>query len=513
VVTHVAHFLRRNMITLHNISKILHEKQILDDVSFSIHSQDVAVLIGQNGAGKTTLLRLIADEMQPDSGRIIRHHARIGYVAQEPLLGKDILSSFPSSTERWRLDYALSLVGLSVSERTPTSQLSGGQRTRLAIAQVLANEAMPTVLLLDEPTNHLDTPGVEWLKQFIKAFKGTVLCVSHDRSFINDVATTIIELENGHVRQYNGNYDLYKEQRSAELEKMQVAYAAVEDERKRLVKLQKQKITTTQQTSRQPFNKLKDESRMQFRSKKNSAQSNIGKQVRVLEQRLSRLEEVEPPKTPKEYSVRLSGKQVASSKLILKLENVSKSYSETIMSSLNLEVRGNERIRIDGPNGSGKTTLLRIIAGILAPTSGKQIVGSGVSIGYFSQNSNDIDQTQTGFENLSRADTNHATIYNMARTLDLSANDLQQLPAVLSRGQQAKLAFTQLLLDLHQLLVLDEPTNHLDITARENIASALKAYKGALVVVSHDEYFIEQIGITKKIIIAYGIRGISGREV
>jgi ATPase subunit of ABC transporter with duplicated ATPase domains len=139
------------------------------------------------------------------------------------------------------------------------------------------------------------------------------------------------------------------------------------------------------------------------------------------------------------------------------------------------------------------------MAGHLAPTSGELTIGAAVSIGYFSQDTNDLDQTQTGFENLSKGGANHTTIYIMARTLGLNANDLHQLPALLSRGQQAKLVFIKLLLGSHQLLVLDEPTNHLDIAARENIESALKAYKGALIVVSHDEYFLEHIGITRTI--------------
>jgi len=487
------------MITLRNVSKALQEKQVLDHVSFSINSHEVAVLIGKNGAGKTTLLRLIADDIQPDDGEIIRYQGRIGYVPQEPFLGKDILSSFPVNAEQWRLDCALDLVGLlNISTTTPTSQLSGGQRTRLAIARVLADEAMPTTLLLDEPTNHLDQSGVKWLKRFIRLFKGAVFCVSHDRAFINDIATTVIELENGHTRQYNGNYDFYKEQKVAELYKARVAFAAVEDEKKRLVTLQKHKIGMVQQTSQQSFSKTRDESKMRFHSKKNSAQSNIGKQLRALDQRLRQLEEIELPKIPKEYPTNLFG-EVPGSKLILKLEDVSKVYTKTVVSGFNLEIRGNERIRMDGPNGSGKTTLLKIMAGLLTPTSGELTIGANVSIGYFSQDSNELDQTQTGFESLSKEGASHTAIHSTARTMGLNANDLHRLIALLSRGQQAKLAFIELLLDSHQLLVLDEPTNHLDITARENIESALKVYKGAVVVVSHDEYFLAQINTTKTV--------------
>lgn len=485
------------MFTLQHIHKSFEDKIILNDISFAVNPGEVIALIGENGAGKTTLLKVILGELQPDTGTVSMHHENIGYVPQEASLGSAIKDSFEAGTEEWQIDYALELVGLDKKPKnTKVSHLSGGQKTRLAFAKVLASE--PTTLLLDEPTNNLDRSGLVWLEQFIKSFRGSIVLVSHDRSFINRVATKVVELHNGKLTQYGGDYDFYKAQKEIERQTELAEYEQFMDEKKRLTRLRNQKASMMQQTSGERYDRLKGIPKMAFNAQKNAAQRSFGKQLKAIDSRLEQLDEIERPESVKNYKVALAG-DVPSSKLIIKLENIHKSYGSPVLSAVGIEIRGDERLHISGPNGSGKTTLLKIAAGLMKPDVGEVVIGAGVGVGYFSQDVDGLDYKLTGFENLQLSEASSTAIYREARSLGLTEKDLRKKPSELSRGQQAKLGFAKLLLASNQLLILDEPTNHLDIPTRERIEAALQNYDGAMLVASHDEYFLQQIEISRTI--------------
>ncbi|MCA9333268.1 ABC-F family ATP-binding cassette domain-containing protein [Candidatus Saccharibacteria bacterium] len=481
------------MYKLTHIYKSFADKQVLSDINLTLHNEVVA-LIGKNGAGKTTLLKILLGEVEPDDGNVQKNGA-VGYVPQHPKFGKTIADCFDVSIEQWRIDIALEEVGLDKQMDFLTCKLSGGQKTRLSIAMVLAVNNQPDVLLLDEPTNNLDAKALKWLKSFVKGFRGAVVIVSHDRTFINDTATKILELSKGKLSIYPGDYDAYRDQKDLEAEQALVAYEASLEERKRLQNVIVRKRSDSDHTHKHI--KRSDNDKAQRDYFKNRVTRGLGQQVRALQTRLDQLDDLEKPDVAKFYTITLTGKS-HDSKLLIKFE-------DAVMDFLarkklpNLEVHGHDRVRVCGVNGSGKSTLLRLAAGILQADRGEVIVGLNISVGYLSQDTDGLDTQLTALENLEQTDAHTTDIYREARALGLKPDELKKKPSELSRGQQTKLSFAKLLLARHDLLILDEPTNHLDIPTRESIESALQNYKGAILLASHDEYFAQSVGITKEI--------------
>ncbi len=482
------------MVQLKHINKSYDEKVILEDINLSLSNGEVIALIGENGAGKTTLFEIITGNIKPDSGEVHTKNESIGYVPQEAILGKTIKESF-GQNENWQIDYALNMVGMvDIDKSMLVADLSGGQKTRLAIAKILSQEDSPTTLLLDEPTNNLDAEGIVWLQIFIKNFKGSVLFTSHDRAFINNVADVILELHDGKIKQYGGNYDFYHQQKQIERRSEIELYNENIEEKNRLKKLRNQKTSMLTKTSSEKYDKIKHEDKLTFHSSKNAAQNNLGKQLKALDSRLGQIDDIQKPERIEEFKVNLLG-EVSNSKLILRLNSINKSYDKVVLENINLEIRGKNRILVKGPNGSGKTTLLKIASGLIPPSSGEVQVGNNVTIGYFSQDVYGLNYEVSVLENLLSSGQPTSRIFREARSLGLNEDDMIKIPSSLSRGQQAKLAFTKMLLSPNQLLILDEPTNHLDIVAREKIEAALQNYNGAILVASHDQYFISKINV------------------
>lgn len=485
------------MFALQHIYKSYRDKSVLEDVSLSVNAGEVIALIGENGAGKTTLLKIVLGVLKPDSGSVALHHEVVGYVPQEADLKGTIQDSFDKQSEDWRIDYTLGLVGLEgVPKTRAISSLSGGQKTRLALARVLATYPEPTLLLLDEPTNNLDADGLVWLEQFIKGFKGGIVLVSHDRNFINNVATSIAELRNSKLKQYGGNYDFYKQQKEIEYQAELAKYESNVEERQRLEKAIKSQSDKSQHAHKHI--KRNDNDKYQRDFFRNRVTVKLGQNAKMLQGRLEQLEEIEKPETNKDYKVTIGG-NVPATKLIVRTENVSKTYGNRTITYPNFEIRGTERIHIQGRNGSGKTTLLKVVAGLLRPDSGDTELGQSIRFGYFSQDVNGLDYDLSNFGNLEVTGANTTAIYREARSLGLDEDDLRKKPDELSRGQQAKLSFAKLLLTHNHLLILDEPTNHLDLPTREKIETALQHYQGAMLIASHDNYFLRQVGINRTI--------------
>ncbi len=490
------------MFALQHIQKSYGDKIILCDSNFAVNEGEVIALIGENGAGKSTLLQIILGKVQPDSGSVALHQETIGYVPQKTNTDQTIKTFFDADVDPWRIDYALTIVGLSgVVDNSPVKALSGGQRTRLALASVLAQNPEPTVLLLDEPTNNLDTEGLVWLAEFIRSFRGAIVLVCHDRNFINQVATGVAELRNGKLRHYGGNYDFYKEQRAIEHEAERRRYARYLTEKKQL----EQAISAQREKGQHAHKHIKrsDNDKYQRDFFRNRVTVKLGQQARALETRLGQLEDVERPESVRNYGLKLSG-TANNEKLLLRLSDINKSFGNNVLSNISLEIRGSEHVHISGHNGAGKTTLLKMAAGLLEPDSGEQILGSDVRIGYFSQDVDSLSYTHTALENLQSTAASPTDIFREARSLGLDRQTLQKLPGQLSRGQQAKLGFAKLLLNSNHLLILDEPTNHLDISTREQIEAALLSYHGALLFASHDRYFSDAMQPTKTLQLTNG---------
>lgn len=481
------------MLSLKHITKSYNDKVILDGVDLNVSPGEVIALIGENGAGKTTLLKILLGIVQPNEGIIALHGEIVGYVPQEPEQQHLTVQESFRAVEPWRRAYALSLVMLENLLDRPVRHLSGGQKTRLALAQVLAQEPEPTVLLLDEPTNNIDQEGLDWLKTFIKSFDGAVLLVSHDRSFINEVATSIIELKNGQLKQYGGNYEFYKSEKEHERLIEEKKYETYIEEKNRLQKtlrLQRENSTHTHNHMTR-----KDHDTFQRNYFKNRVTVKTGQKARNIETRLERLKEVKRPESLQYYAVHLNNTSQPDKKLIV-ANNLSKYITgKQIIRDLSFEVRGTERWHVQGLNGSGKSTLLNILGGRLEPDGGELRKADGLHIGYFSQDTTELTNDHTALETLAATEASSTDIHRQAISMGLSEKDLRKRTNELSRGQQAKLLFTKLLLDKHDLLILDEPTNHLDIATKERLEAALNNYSGALIVASHDRYFIKAIKI------------------
>jgi ATPase subunit of ABC transporter with duplicated ATPase domains len=414
------------MFALKHIYKSFADKIVLEDVSLSVNAGEVIALIGENGAGKTTLLKVMLSQLEPDGGDITLHHETVGYVPQEAEAVGTVQDGFDVYADEWKIDYTLSSVGLDgVSKSRAVSELSGGQKTRLALAKVLAREPEPTVLLLDEPTNNLDAAGLDWLERFVKNFQGGIVLVSHDRTFINKVATSIAELRNGTLKQYGGDYDLYKQQKDIEYQSELAKYENNVVERKRLEKA----IETQSDKSQHAHKHIKrnDGDKYQRDFFRNRVTVKLGQNTKMLQGRLEQLEDVERPETRKSYKVTLQG-IVPPAKLILRTNKVTKMYNDRTLTYPDIEIRGSERLLIQGENGSGKTTLLKMVPKLTKPSAGEVTLGQRIRYGYFSQDVNGLDNKLTNFENLEVTGASSTAIYRNARSLGLDKNDLQKKP-------------------------------------------------------------------------------------
>ena len=485
------------MLNLQHIYKSFNGNQVIADFNLALNAGDITAVIGENGAGKTTIMKLILGEITPDSGSVSLQNETIGYIPQDFYASTNVRGVFAAAIEDWRVDNALAAVGLgNMPKNTPLPELSGGQKTRLAFATVLAQDPKPSLLLLDEPTNNLDAAGLEWLEDFIRTFDGAVLLVSHDRQFVNSTANVIVELHNGTLTKYGGNYDFYREQKELEQAAKRARYQQNVEERNHLTKA----ITAQRVKGKNTHEHIKrsDGDNYQRDFFRNSVTNKFGQQARALEKRLKQLENVERPEFAKDYKIALGG-ELDSSKLVLRLKDVVKGFPEPVLDGINLVIRGSERVHVKGQNGSGKTTLLTIAAGRVLPDSGEVTFGNSIRVGYFSQVVDGLDYATTGLENLVKTEAKLSSIFREACNLGLTDTDLKKPVSVLSRGQQAKLGLTKLLLGSHHLLILDEPTNHLDIPTKEMIESALQRYRGAVLFATHDRYFANKLKPTKEL--------------
>ena len=445
------------MLKISNLSFSYGSETILDRLSLNLPGQGLVAIIGDNGAGKTTLLRLIAGQLTPDDGSI-RLTGRVGYLPQDH----------------------------------HDDTLSGGEVVRAKLRELF--EVHYDCLLLDEPTNNLDAQARQWLVDELRRFNGLAIIVSHDRRFIDAVASGLVVVKAGKAKLYGGNYGDYQERiKQAEMEQWG-EYTKAKLERKRLNKRMTVARSRAHKTENKHFDR-KCESKMGFNNAKNATQSRAGKEIRAVKTRLDQLAGIEKPTMHKVYRVNFTADQLRDRRLLL-VENLTKSYQRKLFRDISFTVRTGERVRIIGDNGTGKTTLLRIIIVQLAPDSGTVKITTGVRYGYVAQGVYGLD---LGRNLLSQADAEASEIYQAASTMDLSPIAVAVPLNQLSRGQLTKMAVLKLILDRLDLIILDELTNHLDIRARENIERALVEYPGAIIYATHDEVLAQVLGADKQV--------------
>ncbi|ERM91737.1 ribosomal protection-like ABC-F family protein [Caldanaerobacter subterraneus] len=517
------------VITVNNLTKSYGVDIILQNISFIVNEGDKIGVIGENGAGKSTLFNILAGTLEPDSGSIFVSANKIGYLKQNTLIDseksiyEEVKSVFAeifqlenkikaleekiSNTKDHKLleklfeEYSFlmdkynELEGYSVESKvrgvlnglgfdmsqfdTPVSNLSGGQKTRLMLAKILLLN--PDVLLLDEPTNHLDIRSLEWLEQYLKFYSGTLLIISHDRYFLDKVVNKIFEIENHHLKVYEGNYTEYLKKKKEEVQAKLKAYEEQQKEIKRI-----KSIIETQR------NRRTEKSVKMAQSK---------------EKLLEKMEIIEKPFLNKN-SIKLKFDfDIESGNDVLTVKNLSLKFDRPVFSNVSFDVKKGEKIALLGPNGAGKTSLLRIIAGEIKEFEGEIKFGTNVVTGYYEQEFKSLNPEKTVLDEI--WDENPYLTQTEVRTLLASFlfkdEEVFKTVASLSGGEKARLSLLKLLLSKANFLLLDEPTNHLDLKAKEVLEESLLDYSGTVLFVSHDRYFIDKIATKVMILSAEGV--------
>ena len=489
------------MLTIQGITVRLGGRNILDGASVAIPPRGKVGLIGRNGAGKSTLVKAIIGEIEPDEGSVdMPRRTRLGYIAQEAPSGtatpfETVLASDEERTallaesetchdpdrlgdvhERLLAIDAYSapsraariLIGLGFDEDMqghPLDSFSGGWKMRVALASLLFSA--PDVLLLDEPSNHLDLEATLWLENFLKAYPGTLIVISHERDLLNNVVDNILHLQGGKLTLYPGGYDAFEKQRAERMMQLAAARAAQESQAA----------------------KLKD-----FVAR-NSARASTAKQAQSRAKMLEKMQPIAAMMEDPTLSFDFPDPSELRPPLItLDLASVGYTEGKPILTKLNLRIDPDDRIALLGRNGNGKTTLARLLAAQLAPMDGEIHTAGKMQVGYFTQYQvEELEAGSTPLELMNRAmngKTPGAVRAQLGR-FGFSGNRATAQIATLSGGERARLALALVTRDAPHLLVLDEPTNHLDIDAREALVQALNSYTGAVILISHDRHMVE----------------------
>ena len=488
-------------------------ENLLEGLSFEIQEGERVAILGRNGCGKTTLLKILTGEMDYDDGEVfVNPHKKIGLISQIPRfpLGftvEDVLRSayteimavkrkmealekamalgasseqlreYDNLTNRFQsgggyemdveVDKICNGLGITPDQRKQEfDSLSGGEKTRMNLARLLLEKT--DILLLDEPTNHLDLNSVEWLENYIKAFKGTVVAISHDRWFIDRIAERVIEIVGGHAEFYSGKYSFYMDEKQARFDLQMKQY---EQEQAKL----KQLGYTVERMKGWGINNR-----------------TLYRRALSIQHRMERIKKTEKPKTEKKMKASF-GEKDFSGDVVFKTKNLAKAFGDRVLfSDVNLNVEGGERIAILGDNGTGKTTFLKCLLGD-EDCAGRIQYGPTVKAGYLPQIIHFPHPERTLYDTmLYEKNCSPQVARDRLGQFMFQGEDVFKTVGTLSGGEQSRLRLCMLMDEKINLLILDEPTNHLDIASREWVEAAIEEFEGVLLFVSHDRYFIEK---------------------
>ncbi len=531
-------------LSVSHVSKIYEPVTVLDDLSFVISDAERVGLVGANGSGKSTLLRIISGEVAPDGGRVtLPTGLEIGYLPQDPPEPGDatledliyqaagelrqlerrlrelesemtvaegdafdaVLAEYAENLERFErrggydIEHRIDVVcaGLGI-EHLPRERrfatLSGGEKARVLLATLLLTS--PDVLLLDEPTNHLDFPSIGWLEGFLSEYSGIMLVISHDRRFLNQTVTRIIEIdEHSHrLRDYPGNYDNYAVTKAKERLQWELDFAEQQDEiseLRRAIRQARAGVDRKAPPARDPDKNIVE-------AHKARADKTSSKSIRSLEERLHRIQADPVPKPPLMMKINptLDADDLQSDEIV-RFESVSKAFQgKPVLDDVSFTLRRGQRVVLVGPNGAGKSTLLNLIAGRLEPDSGRIVIAQTARVGYLNQDGSTLETGISVFDAYRRglAGLEHELISDLFRHGLFVYDDLGKAVEQLSSGQRRKLQIARLVAERANFLLLDEPTNHLSLDVLEEFERALQEFPGPIMATSHDRWFIERFG-------------------
>ncbi|MCI9386957.1 MAG: ABC-F family ATP-binding cassette domain-containing protein [Lachnospiraceae bacterium] len=505
------------ILSCNNIDKTFVDNHVLKNASFHIEDYEKAAIVGINGAGKSTLLKIITGSLPADGGLVtFAKDKSFGYLAQHQAVDSEntifdelltvkqevldlessirqteqemkqadgaeldsLLKKYANLTHRFEdmNGYACKseitgiLKGLGFGEDEfgkKVATLSGGQKTRVALGKLLLQK--PDLIMLDEPTNHLDLNSITWLETYLLNYKGAVIIVSHDRYFLDRIATKIIEIDNGIVSSFHGNYSDYAVQKEHLRTEQMHAYL----NQQREIKHQEEVIDKLKQ-----FNREKSIKRAESREKM-----------------LDKIERLEKPVEVKADMKLILTPHRTSGNDVMQIEGLSKRFgSHLLFENVSFEIKRGEHVAVIGDNGTGKTTLLKIINELVPPDGGSIRLGANVEIGYYDQEHHVLHMEKTLFEEISDAYPylTNTEIRNTLAAFLFTGEDVFKKISALSGGERGRVSLAKLMLSEANFLILDEPTNHLDITSKEILETALNAYEGTVLYVSHDRYFINK---------------------
>ncbi|MGG0797037.1 ribosomal protection-like ABC-F family protein [Brevibacillus laterosporus] len=517
------------VLAANSLSKSFGANMVITEITCEVNRMSRIGIVGPNGAGKSTLCNLLLGLDSPDSGTVFRaKDATFAYLPQQPVYpmewtGRHVIESAFSKVQEIELSMQacqelMSNIGeyqkLSTEEQekllfryqelqdtfeqldgymveariqkvvdglrlssslleTPFSLLSGGEKTKIGLAKILCEKS--DVLLLDEPTNHLDVESMEWLEQFLREYPGTILLISHDRYFLDAVATSIWEVDSGELQTYHGNYSQYVQEKE---ERLLRQFADYQEQQKKIKKM------------KEAIKRLRE-----WGNQANPPNASFHRRAKSMEKALERMEKIERPRLEADKMDLFFRRADRSGQDVIRMNDVTKSFGNVcLLQEANFTMRYGERKALLGSNGSGKSTLLKMILGELEPDAGTIALGSQVKIGYLSQQALEGDPNRRVIDAFREiAIVTEAQARHILAGFLFYGEQVFKKVGQLSGGERMRLRLAQLMHQDINLFILDEPTNHLDIEARETLEEALLHYQGSLVVVSHDRYFLQKM--------------------
>ncbi|HCW72778.1 MAG TPA: hypothetical protein DHM90_02145 [Clostridiaceae bacterium] len=453
-------------------------KDLFENVSLEIHDNDRIGILGRNGSGKTTLINIILGSIE-STGGTVHVGCPYGYLPQSSQVTDETLKDILKGNYHKDLFKLMEDLSISKMMKREISKLSGGEKTKLLFLNAVKDH--PPLLILDEPTNFLDTRSIEVIEEYLASYRGAVLLISHDRDFLDHTVNEIHHLDQGTLKKYSGNYTFFRKKREEEIRRQNIEYIKYMRKRKELEAAAK--------GISDKANKLEGLSQNDYLRSRNKQ---LQKKAKSMRKRIEKMEVKERPHYEKEVSLSFNVSEEKASPILVRGENIGKAFDDTLFQNVNFHIRNRSKIALLGENGAGKTTLMKIILG-QTDHDGRIRIPPSAKIGYLSQELYHLEKDKTPLEDLGNYSDDPSEIRNLLGSMRITKDMVFQKIGSLSYGEKLRVELCKLILKECNLLILEEPTNFLDIETKEIIEEALSGYEGAILLISHDRYFIKAV--------------------